>query len=178
MLIILESINSFPVDKAFYPTIMLYGVFIGTLITYGVLFGVIYCMFILSTGAAGDALTREVSPNSLGTLEQWTPLALSIPTVIWAFGQSCDEVFPVYMRGIELTIEGVIFGLLFLRFGIMACIIAHYVFNTVMIGIPLLESGNAYYIISGVIVCLLAALPMMDGWNWRASVKRVQAEEW
>jgi len=70
VLIILDSINSSPIDKAFYPTTMLYGVFLGILIAYGVLFAMIYCMFILSTGASGDALTREVSPNSLGMLEQ------------------------------------------------------------------------------------------------------------
>ena len=38
-------------------------------------------------------------------------LALLLPAVVWAFGHSNYPVFPVYLRGIELTIGGVLFGL-------------------------------------------------------------------
>lgn len=44
----------------------------------------------------------------------------------------------------------------------MTCIVAHYVFNAVMVGLPLLLD-NTYYIISGVIVSLLAAVPIVLG---------------
>jgi hypothetical protein len=54
-----------------------------------------------------------------------TWLALLIPAVIWAFGHSNYPVFPVYIRGIELTIGGLIFGVAFLRYGLVTCIVAH-----------------------------------------------------
>jgi hypothetical protein len=93
-----------------------------------------------------------------------TVLALLIPALIWAFGHSSYEVFPVYLRGIELTIGGVLFGLAFLRWGLVACIVAHFVIDAVQIGMPLLGSGNATYVISGVIVMGIALVPALLGW--------------
>jgi hypothetical protein len=93
-----------------------------------------------------------------------TLLALLIPAMIWAFGHSSYEVFPVYLRGIELTIGGVLFGLAFLRWGLIACIVAHFVIDAVQLGMPLLGSGNATYVISGVIVMGIALLPALLGW--------------
>jgi hypothetical protein len=257
VLIILGSINSIPLVKMSYQTTMDYGVFIGIMIAGAVMVALIYCAFILFNGASGDALTREVYPNSLAALEQlmkgkiftrsfffasvrgyslaffflgyvtlfymigrkylgvfvpaegpysnllgtylpwlapltisllaavseefvsrlfsisflkrylkWTPAALVIPAAIWAFGHSTAPIFPVYARGIELTIVGVIFGIFFIRFNLMTCIVAHYAIDAIFIGLPLLRSGNTYYIVSGVIVCLLAAVPLALGVLW------------
>jgi hypothetical protein len=253
-LFLVEWINGFSQYKAGYSTATDYNVYFGTLMIEEVMGAIIACTVILFAGASGEALTREVYPNSLGTFEQlmkgrvftrsfffssirgyalgffslgyvtlfymigqkyfgvfipadgpcsnllgtylpwlaplsmslsaaiseeflfrmfsisllkrylkWTPAALFIPAIIWAFGHSTYEVFPAYARGIELTIEGIIFGLFFLRFGIMSCIIAHYVFDAIMVSSPLLQSGNTYYIISGAVVCLLAAVPIILG---------------
>jgi hypothetical protein len=257
VLFLLLSINNIPLLKMGYQTAMGYGVYIGIMIALAFMGALVYCAFILFTGASGDALTREVYPNSLGTLEQliqgrvftrsfffssvrgyslaffflgyvtvfymigrkylgvflpaegpysnllgtylpwlapltvsvlaavseefvsrlfsisflkrylkWTPAVLVIPAAIWAFGHSTYPVFPVYVRGIELTIAGVIFGIFFLRFNLMTCIVAHYVIDAIFIGLPLLRSGNTYYVVSGVIVCLLAAAPLVLGVSW------------
>ncbi|MFC1613725.1 type II CAAX prenyl endopeptidase Rce1 family protein [Gemmatimonadota bacterium] len=251
---LLLSVNSFPMVKFAYRTEMGYGVFIGIIMAGAFVVAIIYCAFVMFTGASGESLTREVYPNSLGTLDQllkgrvftrsfffasirgyslgffflgyitlfylvgrkylgvflpaegpysnllgmylpwlapltisllaavseeyisrlfsisflkrylkWTPAALIIPAAIWAFGHSTYPVFPVYVRGIELTIAGVIFGIFFLRFNLMTCIIAHYVIDAIFIGLPLIRSGNTYYFISGLIVCLLAAVPLILG---------------
>ncbi|HVO35490.1 MAG TPA: type II CAAX endopeptidase family protein, partial [Gemmatimonadales bacterium] len=48
-----------------------------------------------------------------------TALALLIPAVIWAFAHSSYAVFPIYIRGIELTIAGLMFGIAFLRLGLL-----------------------------------------------------------
>ena len=112
------------------------------------------------TGIQGICCTR---PTFLKRYLKWTPLALVIPAVIWAFGHSSYPVFPVYVRGIELTIGGVIFGIFFLRFNIMTCIVAHYVIDAIFFAFPLLKSGNPYYVTSGLIVCLLAAVPFLLG---------------
>ena len=94
---------------------------------------------------------------------KWTVAAVLLPAVIWAFAHSGHPIFPVYVRGIELTIGGVIFGFFFLRFNIMTCIVAHYVIDAIIIGLPLLKSGNTYYVVSGIIVCLLTAVPLVLG---------------
>lgn len=96
-----------------------------------------------------------------------TALALLVPAAIWAFGHSNYPVFPVYLRGIELTIGGVLFGLAFLQFGLLACIVAHFVIDAVQIGMPLLTSGNPTYVVSGLIVMGIALVPALLGWLMR-----------
>ena len=117
----------------------------------------------LLAAVSEEFVSRFFSISFLKRYIKWTPAALIIPAAIWAFGHSTYPVFPVYVRGIELTIAGVIFGIFFLRFNLMTCIVAHYVIDAIFIGLPLLRSGNTYYIISGVIVCLLAAAPLVIG---------------
>lgn len=92
-----------------------------------------------------------------------TWLALLIPAAIWAFGHSNYPVFPVYIRGIELTIGGLIFGVAFLRYGLVTCIVAHYVVDAVALGMPLLTSANPTYIVSGLIAIGLALVPGIIG---------------
>ena len=70
VLFILQYMNNFPILKASYDTAMDYGVFVGILLAVAVLLGVIYAGIILFTGASGAALTREIYPNSLATLNQ------------------------------------------------------------------------------------------------------------
>ena len=90
-----------------------------------------------------------------------TVLALLIPAAIWAFAHSTYPVFPAYIRGIELTIGGVIFGIAYLRLGIVTCIVAHFVLDAVLIGMPLLTSGNTTYIVSGAVVMALGLVPAL-----------------
>ena len=91
--------------------------------------------------------------------------------MIWAFGHSNYPVFPVYIRGIELTIAGLIFGIAFLRLGLLTCIVAHFVIDAVQIGIPLLSSGNSGYVISGIIVMGIALVPALLGLAGRRSMQ-------
>ncbi len=92
-----------------------------------------------------------------------TALALVLPAMVWAFGHSSYVVFPVYLRGIELTIGGVIFGLAFLRLGLLTCLVAHYVVDAVLIGLPLLTAGTVGYRGAGLVVMGLALLPAVLG---------------
>ena len=86
-----------------------------------------------------------------------------VPAAIWAFGHSTYPVFPVYIRGIELTIAGVLFGIAFLHYGLVTCIVAHYVIDAVALGIPLVTSGNSTYLISGLAIIGLALVPGVVG---------------
>lgn len=95
---------------------------------------------------------------------RWTPLAFLLPAVVWAFAHSNYPIFPVWTRGIELTLMGLIFAWVFWKYDIETAIIAHYTYDALLVGWPLLRSGNAYYILSGAIVTLLALVPAAMGW--------------
>jgi hypothetical protein len=88
-----------------------------------------------------------------------TVVAVLLTSVVWGFAHANYPVFPNYVRGLELTIGGVMFGLVFLKYGIVACMVAHFVINAVQAGMPLLSSGNPYYAVSGLVVMALALVP-------------------
>ena len=87
--------------------------------------------------------------------------AVLIPAVIWAFSHSSYEVFPPYVRGIELTIVGIILGYLFLKFGLEMTIITHYAVEAILVSIPLMLSKVLFYQLSGIIVILCAFIPII-----------------
>ena len=60
-----------------------------------------------------------------------------------------------------------LFGLAFLHFGLLACIVAHFVIDAVQIGMPLLTSGNPTYVVSGLLVMGIALVPALLGWVLR-----------
>ncbi len=102
---------------------------------------------------------RLFAVSLLKRYARWTPVALVVPAIIWAFGHSSYPIFPVYVRGIELTIAGVIFGLFFIKFDLVTVLIAHYVINALVVSVPLLRAGELSFQISGGAVILLAAAP-------------------
>jgi hypothetical protein len=88
-------------------------------------------------------------------------LRLFGPAVIWAFGHSNYPVFPVYVRGIELTIAGVVFGWVFLRYGLVSMLVAHYAIDAILIAMPFLRAAGGTYVGYGVAALVIAALPLV-----------------
>jgi len=106
---------------------------------------------------------RMFAVSFLKKIFKFTIIAALIPSLIWAFAHSSYAVFPIYTRGIELTIVALAFCFVYLRYGILACIIAHYVIDAVLFSIPLLRSSNMYFLTSGYIVIVLAGIPALFG---------------
>lgn len=90
-----------------------------------------------------------------------TFLALLVPALIWAFGHSNYPVFPVYARGIELTIAGLVFGWVFIRWGLVAMLVAHYAIDAILIAMPFLRAAGGTYVGYGVLALAFAALPLI-----------------
>lgn len=87
--------------------------------------------------------------------------AVLISSALWAFAHSNYPIYPNYVRGIELTIVGVVYSLVYLKFGIETTIISHYVYNATLVGWPLLKADNMYFKISGFLVLILIMLPLL-----------------
>lgn len=58
-----------------------------------------------------------------------TFLAILSVSLIWGFGHSQYPVFPVWFRGIEVTLLGLFFGFIFIKYGIIPLLVAHYLFD-------------------------------------------------
>lgn len=87
-----------------------------------------------------------------------TWIAVLITSATWAFLHSNYPQTPWFARGIELTIAGVIFGFIFVRYGITASIIAHYTFNSFQTAVAFFSSQNTYIITSSVIISVLPGI--------------------
>lgn len=91
---------------------------------------------------------------------RFTWLAILIPAMVWAFAHSTYPVYPAYVRGIELTIFGVVLGVVFLKYGLETVLIAHFVIDALLVCLPLLKSNNQYYFFTGLIVLMVVLLPV------------------
>jgi ribosomal protein S18 acetylase RimI-like enzyme len=104
------------------------------------------------------------------TRRRW--LALFVPGALWALAHLTYVRDPFYLRGIELVIPAVfLFGLAFLRFDLITAIILHMTYNASLAALPMLRSGEPYFVLSGVIVLLFLISPMLPG-LWHAARRR------
>lgn len=88
-------------------------------------------------------------------------LALLVPGVLWAFAHSTYIRDPFYLRGIELSVIAVVAGWIFLRFDLTTTIVAHFVYNAGLGALPLLRSGEPYFVVSGLIVVAFMLVPLV-----------------
>ncbi len=92
-------------------------------------------------------------------LTKSTVLALIIPAFIWGFLHSAYPQQPGFARGIEVGLIGIVAGIVMMRFGIWATLTWHFVIDAIFIGLFLFRSSNAYFWISGLIVCGFLLVP-------------------
>ncbi|MGB7876586.1 MAG: GNAT family N-acetyltransferase [Anaerolineales bacterium] len=102
-------------------------------------------------------------------------LALLIPGALWAFAHSGYVTYPIYVRGIELTIAALFLGFVFLKFDLFTTIMSHFTYNMMIVGVSLLRSNETYYRTSGWIVVLTLTLPLLPGLFW--ILKRLLGKE-
>lgn len=90
-------------------------------------------------------------------------LAVLLSSLVWGFGHAGYAIFPVWFRGVEVTIIGLFLGFIFLRFGLIVVLIAHYLFDvfwgvaTYIFGIspPLLFYGSVFMLALPLIFALI-----------------------
>jgi len=99
------------------------------------------------------AITEEVIFRlfGVGLFRRWfknTWIAAFIPTLAWAAGHTLYPLYPASTRIIELLIIGYMFTWVMIRFGFIAGMFMHAVFNTILISISMYVSGTTVDIVS------------------------------
>ncbi|MBN1399435.1 MAG: CPBP family intramembrane metalloprotease, partial [Anaerolineae bacterium] len=107
-----------------------------------------------------EILSRLVGVGLLLALTRRRWLAVVVPGLLWAFAHLSYVRDPIYFRGLELALEAVLYGLIFLRYGLATTIVAHLAWNSFGTALPMLRSGQPYLMANGalVVVGLLALL--------------------
>jgi membrane protease YdiL (CAAX protease family) len=88
-------------------------------------------------------------------------IAVVLPAFMWSFLHSNYPQEPPYIRGIEIGLFGIIAGLVMLRWGILATLIWHYTVDASLVGLLLVRSNSLYFKVSGIVVGLAAAAPLL-----------------
>lgn len=86
---------------------------------------------------------------------KWTWAAIFIPAVIWGIGHAGHIVYPVYLRIIEVSIIGIIYGVIFIKFGFLPVIISHYLVDAIIGTVITLDSSLVEYKITIMAALLL-----------------------
>jgi hypothetical protein len=135
----------------------------------------------LQAGFMEEALFRAV-PLSLAALigERFgcrRPLigaALVIEALVFAAAHANYPGFPAYSRPVELFVPALIWGLIFLRFGLLPTVILHAVFNLVLMAIPVFlvqgpgaDANRGLVIVAGLVPLALVLWRRSRAGQWR-----------
>ncbi|MBO7745225.1 CPBP family intramembrane metalloprotease [Paenibacillus sp. MWE-103] len=110
----------------------------------------------------------------IGLMKRWfrnSFVASLIPTVIWALGHVTYPIFPSTTRLLELTVIGLVFSFMFLRFGFITVLFAHAIFDSTMMALSLVFMGGAENIAAGIVYILL---PIPIAWLFRSWDRRAK----
>jgi membrane protease YdiL (CAAX protease family) len=82
-----------------------------------------------------------------------TVLAVVLTSLIWGFGHTEYPIFPVWFRGIEVSLLGLLFGFIFIRYGIIPLIVAHYLFDVFWgVAAYILGHSSSYLLLGSLLV--------------------------
>jgi hypothetical protein len=146
------------------------------------LFPYFSALYIGASAAILEEFTYRVFGLSLlQTLTKRFWLANILQAAAWAFMHSNYPQEPPYARGLELTVVGVLYGAVLRRYGVIACIASHYLFDVFLGVSPLWSSPLAGMKIGSVCVLvpplILLAIALFLNARRRASESEAVALE-
>lgn len=106
-------------------------------------------------GLSEEAVYRLFGIRMLKKLVRNTFIASLITTLIWALGHTLYPIYPVSSRPIELTVIGLLFSYIFLRYGFIAVMFSHVVFDSILMGATLIFMQDKVNIGAGIVTIIL-----------------------
>lgn len=116
----------------------------------------------LEAGVSEELIFRMFAISLFRKIFKIIPLAIIFSAIIWGLGHATIYVYPVYFRVIEVTLIGVILGIIFLKYGLETVIFAHIYYNLIIIATALIISGVKYAQLSGILAITFLLLPFLN----------------
>ena len=96
--------------------------------------------------------------NRFGNRRAWIGGAFIVQILIFGAAHAAYPTQPAYARLIELIVPSTVFGLLYLRFGLLPVIVMHFTFDAVLFALPLfVSSAPAVWVDQGIFMVILLA---------------------
>ena len=126
------------------------------------------CLF-RAVPLAGAALLGD----RYGKRNLFIGIAMGVQALIFGAGHANYPVQPAYARVVELIIPSLVFGFIYLRFGLLAGIVMHYAVDVAFISMPLFVAQVPGIWVHRLLVILLLLVPL-----WIILYHRHQAGSW
>jgi membrane protease YdiL (CAAX protease family) len=91
----------------------------------------------------------------------WLTAGVIVSALIFGFAHSDYASWPPYSRGIEIFLDACFWGVLFLNFGIIVTVVAHFVYDLVLFGLFAASGSATEYRISAAIIVLALLSPAL-----------------
>jgi hypothetical protein len=99
--------------------------------------------------------------------ERWMALGVVATALVFGFAHASYPSWPPYSRGVEIFLDACFWAVLFLRFGLLVTVIAHFVYDLVLFGLfAAAGSGMQYRVTAAVTLLVLAAPALAVAWRW------------
>ena len=128
----------------------------------------------LQAGVWEEALFRAIPLSFIslwvGTRPRrslWMAAGVVATALVFGFAHASYPSWPPYSRGIEIFFDACLWGVLFLRFGIVVTVVAHFVYDLTLFGL-FAATGRAleYRVTAAVILLALLAPALAVAWRW------------
>lgn len=113
------------------------------------------CLFRAVPLAAGALIGRK-----LGRERLCIAIAFILQVLIFGAAHAWYPVQPAYARIVELIFTSSLFGYIYLIFGLLPVIIAHFIYDAIWTSLPLFVSTAPYAWVNQVIILVLALVPL------------------
>jgi len=97
----------------------------------------------------------------------WLAAGVVASALIFGFAHANYASWPPYSRGVEIFLDACFWAVLFLNFGILVTVVAHFVYDLVLFGL-FAASGSAveYRVTAAIILLALLAPALVVAWRW------------
>ena len=97
-----------------------------------------------------EFLSRVLSIPLLERLTRSRVASVVVSAAIWGFAHANYPAQPFWVRGVEVTIAGIAVGAVLYRFGVVPCLVWHYVVDAGYTSMLLVRSGNPYFVATAI----------------------------
>ena len=111
--------------------------------------------------------------NWLGGRKRWLAGAFLLQAVVFAACHANYPGQPAYSRLVEIFAPALVFGALYLRFGLLPSIVMHFTYDAVLMALPLFAASASGIWLDRTMVVLLGLVPL-----WVELWRRWQAGRW
>ena len=158
-----------PADTAYDPNIL--AAYFPWLTSIGISLGAGFweeCLF-RAVPIAGAALVGD----RFGKRNLFIGVMMVFQAIVFGAAHANYPVQPAYARVIELIIPSIVFGFIYLRFGLLAGIIMHYSYDVAMISLPLFIAEVPGIMLNRIIIILFLFIPL-----WVVLFYRLRSGSW